>query len=187
MARNIQLYLKRSLWKAKIFDIPCYIDEAILEKSLELIRKFGNRAFSTLYPKKNYHLKIENCTAGYIQTLAAFQMEKCEGMTHVKTWVALNFWAAEQGNFEMVKVISPLMENPNATMLWTKYGGAFTTINAAAKNGHLEIVKFLVPLSNNLDAKALREIFRNFINNPHINAEYLRSILKSIEKLQQQY
>ena len=161
LARNIQLYLKRSLWKAKIVDIPCYIDEAILEKSLEFIKEFGNEAFSTLYRKQDFNFihNFENHTAGCIQTLAAIQMEKWEIITNDQCWTLLNWLAAKDGNFEMVKTISPLMDNPNARI--PKYGATFTPISGASKNGHLEIVKFLVPLSNNLDAKALQEIISN--------------------------
>ena len=39
--RNLQLYLKRSLGKAKMLDIPCYIEENTLKKSSYLIKKFG--------------------------------------------------------------------------------------------------------------------------------------------------
>ena len=39
--RNLQLYLKRSLGKAKMLDIPCYIEENTLKKSSYLMKKFG--------------------------------------------------------------------------------------------------------------------------------------------------
>ena len=39
--RNLQLYLKRSLGKAKMLDIPCYIEENTLKKSSSLMKKFG--------------------------------------------------------------------------------------------------------------------------------------------------
>ena len=39
--RNLQLYLKRSLGKAKMLDIPCYIEENTLKKSSHLMKKFG--------------------------------------------------------------------------------------------------------------------------------------------------
>ena len=39
--RNLQLYLKRSLGKAKMLDIPCYIEENTLKKSSYFMKKFG--------------------------------------------------------------------------------------------------------------------------------------------------
>ena len=39
--RNLQLYLKMSLSKGKMFNIPCYIDKNALQKSSDLMKKFG--------------------------------------------------------------------------------------------------------------------------------------------------
>ena len=48
LKRNLELYLKRSLRKAKLIDIPCYIDENIIQKSSEFIKEFGNLALNQL-------------------------------------------------------------------------------------------------------------------------------------------
>ena len=86
--RNLQLYLKRSLWKAKIIDVPCYIDENILQKSSKLIKEFGNRALiqSQSHQRKNG----KYTTAGFIQALAAIQMNRDKGLHDIKDWAVFN-------------------------------------------------------------------------------------------------
>ena len=73
----------------------------------------------------------------------------------MKEWAEINYVAAEHGYFEIVKIVSPLMDNPNCNWAGDVLR-LFTPIYQASKNGQLEIVKFLVPLSNNLDAEALQ-------------------------------
>ena len=40
--RNLQLYLKRSLCKRNMIDIPCFIDENTMQKSSELLNRSGS-------------------------------------------------------------------------------------------------------------------------------------------------
>ena len=189
--RNIKLYLKRSLWKAKLVDIPCYIDENILQKSSEFIKEFGNLALNQLvYRKKSLFLeKFENYTVGCIQALAAVQVD-CyfSGKLKLKDWAIINNDAAAHGNLEIIKIVSPLMDNPNYSWLLdidmddidmddsdddnNAINIMFTPIYTATLKGHLEIVKFLVPLSNNLDPQALQIIARK---DPNVE-KYLRSM-----------
>ena len=190
LKRNLQLYLKRSLWKAKLIDIPCYIDENILQKSSELIKEFGNLALNQLvYRKKSLILrKFENYTVGCIQALAAIQVD-CYSSGQLRfNWAILNNEAAAHGNLEIIKIVSPLMENPNSSWLLdidmddsdmdnsdddnNAINIMFTPIYTAILKGHLEIVKFLVPLSNNLDPQALQIIARK---DPNVE-KYLRSM-----------
>ena len=185
--RNLQLYLKRSLWKAKIIDIPCYIDENILKKSAELIKEFEDLALIRSYNRENgkFIKQIENYTAGCIQALAAIQIE---GLHWTKDWALLNNDAATHGNLEIIKIVSPLMDNPNYSWLLdidmddidmddshddnNAINIMFTPIYTATLKGHLEIVQFLVPLSNNLDPQALQIIARK---DPNVE-KYLRSM-----------
>ena len=66
--RNLQLYLKRSLGKAKMLDIPCYIEENTLKKSSYLMKKFG-RLFDIIsvcmndYIGKRYYIHALKKTA----------------------------------------------------------------------------------------------------------------------------
>ena len=56
-------------------------------------------------------------------------------------------WAAIFGNTEIVEILAPLTDNPNAP---NKLGD--TPIHVAACNGSLEIVKILAPLTDNPNA-----------------------------------
>ena len=174
--RNLQLYLKRSLWKAKIIDIPCYIDENILQKSSELIKEFGNRALiqSQSHQRKNG----KYTTAGFIQALAAIQMHRDKGLHDIKDWAVFNNTAAACGNLEIIKIVSPLMDNPNAN--WDENGDdrniMFTPIYSAAINGHLEIVKYLVEhYINNLNLNAFPALVNGARRHPHVG-KYIRSL-----------
>ena len=51
------------------------------------------------------------------------------------------------GYTEIVKILAPLTDNPNAAM-----NNGDTPIHKAASRGHTEIVKILVPLTNNPNA-----------------------------------
>ena len=52
-------------------------------------------------------------------------------------------------DMEIVKILAPLTENPNAPYIFGQ-----TPVNQAACNGHTEIVKFLAPLADNPNAPA---------------------------------
>ena len=51
-------------------------------------------------------------------------------------------------DIEIVKILAPLTDNPNAP---NKYGN--TPIHRAAQNGHTEIVRILAPLTDNPNAR----------------------------------
>ena len=57
------------------------------------------------------------------------------------------YMAAENGHTEIVKILAPLTDNPNAPD-----EDGWTPIHRAADNGHIEIVKILVPLTENPNA-----------------------------------
>ena len=58
-----------------------------------------------------------------------------------------NYLAAQEGHAEIVKILAPLTDNPNAP---DEYGE--TLIYWAAYWGHTEIVKILAPLTANPNA-----------------------------------
>ena len=51
------------------------------------------------------------------------------------------------GHTEIVKILAPLTDNPNA-----RKNNGKTPIHEAAENGHTQIVKILAPLTNNPNA-----------------------------------
>ena len=57
------------------------------------------------------------------------------------------YWAAWKGNTEIVKILAPLTDNPNAPNT-----AGETPIHNAACNGHAEIIKILAPLTVNPNA-----------------------------------
>ena len=61
----------------------------------------------------------------------------------------LIFWATVEGHTEIVKILAPLTDNPNAP---TKYYRE-TPIHRAALFGYTEIVKILAPLTDNPNAQ----------------------------------
>ena len=120
LKRNLQLYLKKSLGKEKLVDIPCFIDEIALKKASELMKKFHflgsffnsyNNYFKAPrgYQKLNLHKGIElyNVNPGSIQALIATQ-------TSPPDWPMLMRLLARNGNLNMIKVLSPLLSNPDA-------------------------------------------------------------------------
>ena len=136
LKRNVYLYLKRSLRIGKMVDIPCYIDSSNIKKYSRSY-KFVN----TLYNK--YDGGNIEVIQGAIQILAADCKVERRGYFRRGDWSWFMCKAAERGNFEIIKSLSPLMENPNASRSRTKL---FTPIINASRKGHLEIVKFLVSL-----------------------------------------
>ena len=169
--RNLQLYLKRILRKEKMFDIPCYIDDNAVEISLEFNKKFNHcgSALWRLFQKEKGEL-LENF-AGCLQLLVSHYNKV--------NLARINFDAAESGDFKIIQVVAPLMENPNSDFTIPIGGSesiiACTPISCASKYGHLEIVKFLVPLSERLQSSELEFMIWHANNHPHV-IRYLRSL-----------
>ena len=72
-------------------------------------------------------------------------------------------WAAHKGQTEIVEILAPLTDNPNAPDKW-----GYTPIYKAAKYGCKEVVKMLAHLTNNPNA-------------PNNNGETPSSVAKNVE------
>ena len=59
-------------------------------------------------------------------------------------------------HIDLIKVLAPMMKNPNATINQQFKG--FTTIYFAAHIGNIEVIKFLAPLSDNINEPNLAGI-----------------------------
>ena len=57
------------------------------------------------------------------------------------------FLAAAKGRTEIVKVLAPLLANPN-----TPSDDNFTPFGIAASNGHLDVVRILAPFVDDINA-----------------------------------
>ena len=180
LERNIQLYLKKSLGMAKLVDIPCHIDENTPKMSSILIRKFGS--FYSIYRSyiDNYvHKKteFEDFSPGCFQALAATETR------YSPNYPFLMELLAKHANLNMMKVISPLLSNPNACMehyLGTKFENKTTPIYYAAEYGHLQIIKFLVPLSDSLTVNAIQRAIDNVRLFGHAHKDHIVKYLNSI-------
>ena len=148
--RNIYLYLKRSLGMAKMVDIPCYIDN-------DIIQKYAENGTQDLEGK--LYLKpgdLQNYIPGYIQMSIAtvdgilvYDSSRNKRMMNT---------AAERGHLEVVKILASFLENSNASLYDVSHQlGNWTPIYRASRGGHLEIIKFLAPLSDNLTTEAIND------------------------------
>ena len=167
--RNLQLYLKKSLAMAKLVDIPCFIDEVALKKASDLKKKFHslNKIINlyTSYLLDKYSNIINNLkqmpmiwsefkdiTPGSIQALLG-----TVNSSKMRQPLQMNL-NVKNGNFNMIRVFTPLLSNPNAPIKnYSMERHETTPIFYASKFGHLEILKFLAPLSKNLTVNALRQ------------------------------
>ena len=152
--RNISFYLKMVLKKEKLMDLPCFINESVLQKS----------SFSYAY-------LAENDAAGYVQAWASIAIFTSSEM----------FIAAAEGNLKVIKALIPLLDDPNAPFESTasdeKRKWYSTPIGVASHDGHLEIIKCLVPFSNNLNPTTIKfsiQIARLF-KHYHV-VEYFQSL-----------
>ena len=126
LKKNVDAYIKKVIkigWKV---DVPCYIDSKI-------VSEFSNE-FS--FPQA---LKEKN--AGILQLLAV------ENIKHHK--VIYCYLAASRNQLNLIKVLAPLLEYPNAPLMHDGY----TPIHAAASMGHADVIKYLAPLTKNINTQ----------------------------------
>ena len=130
----IHLYLKKCSKNKHAFDIPCYINEdTIFDIRKEVLNLAKNFETSTkkLWRQWKYH------EMDFIKSLALLKDEN--GNTSVLV-------ATMNGNAEMVQILSPLLDNLNAS----NHNG-LTPLDAAILYGYSDIVKILAPLTHNMD------------------------------------
>ena len=101
--KSIALYLKKSLMKGNVTDIPCFVDEAFLKncrgRSLRYLKKFYLSSFIT-----------EDNKAGCIQLLVQFS--NCYGKYELKDEIDDEMCiAASRGNLKIIKALIPLIDN----------------------------------------------------------------------------
>ena len=101
--KNIALYLKKSLMKGNVTDIPCFVDETFLKncqgRSLRYLKQFYLSSFIT-----------EDNKAGCIQLLAQFS--NCYGKYELKDEIDDEMCiAASRGYLKIIKALIPLIDN----------------------------------------------------------------------------
>ena len=130
---NVRFYIKRIIECEHFVDVPCFIDEASILKYLSADEK---SFFTALSEKDEAKIQLSAITINNNPKLA----EKL-----ILTSLCL---AANNGNVELIKVLAPLVKNPNDP------GGTYTgktPIYYAAMRGDVEIIKFLAPLSEDVN------------------------------------
>ena len=176
--RNLLLYLKRSFCKGKIIDIPCCIDENTIQKSSELMKKYFIFPDIILYYVESYvynDVEFEGLPPGCFQALAALESYS------LRSYFLMRL-LAQHGNLEMMKVVSPLLDNPNlqdpdSHRICNNHENKFTPFSTASEYGQLKILKFLEPFT---DINAIQVAIRKarIYNQNHI-IKYLYAILES--------
>ena len=121
---NVILYIKKVIKIGHIVDVPCYIED-------DVVKKATASSFEEAWEQKD---------AGVLQILAPL----------TKKFNTLKFkfaYGYGYGNINIVKVLAPLIENPNAPPPLGR-----TPIHWAAYYGHLDVIKFVAPLTENPNA-----------------------------------
>ena len=177
--RNISFYLKKILKKEKLKDLPCFIDESVLEN------------FRLKYGHVDYcGDEDDEIIAGHVQVMAPIVNDDLiVNGTYSNTRVsivkrtAIMYNLASKGNIKQIQALIPFLDNPNdpfeSDSLDEETQWRSTPIWIALSMGHLEIVKYLVPFAN-LNATRLQylnESARLFIQ--HDVVKYLQSLMKS--------
>ena len=89
-------------------------------------------------------VEFEGLPPGCFQALAAFA-------SYSQRSYFLMQLLAQHGNLEMMKVVSPLLENPNLQdpdNHRNNHGNYFTPFSSASQHGQLKIIKFLEPFTD---------------------------------------
>ena len=164
---NVISYIKKAIKIGHIVDVPCYIDENVVEKSneftLEAALKENNlgivQILAPMVDNPNRYYRKHKCfplnpiviaakdgCTNIIKVLAPLienpnQPIQCDCSTH---FVAPMHFAAYFGNEDALKVLATFTRNVNIV---DKFGR--TPLHIAAYFGWINLLKFLAPLMEN--------------------------------------
>ena len=135
-------YVKSICKVRKFLDIPCYINEEVIFKSKrpvnpKIFKEDDN--LGSLYKSHDIGRNMEYFV-GSIQLCASLKFSNQFKQNHIKH-------AAANGFTEVVKILAPVTDNPNAFHI--SFDTRLTPIWFAACNGHTEIVKTLAIWTEN--------------------------------------
>ena len=135
-------YVKSICKVRKFLDIPCYINEEVIFKSKRPVNlKTFNKDDDLGFLYKSHDVgKNMGYFLGSFQLFASLKFSNWFKQNHIKH-------AAANGFTEVVKVLAPVTDNPNAFHI--SFDTRLTPIWFAACNGHTEIVKTLATWTEN--------------------------------------
>ena len=143
---NVIAYLKKLVEIRNLpIDIPCYINENVVDDFLQLQNQFEEvpKNLEDILTKDqewigDYNHLDEN-KLGQIQLLVPIMKNPNAPVIGQVTPI---FIAATKGNTEIVKILAPFTPDPNLPFHFNK-----SPLHCAVKNEHLEIVKILAHLT----------------------------------------
>ena len=142
--KNVDLYIKKIIQYGHFVDVPCYINNNVLEKATR-----SNIGVATAFQQKD---------AGILQLLVPLNENWIDLIEGGDGWTPIHFAAfcTYKEHIEVIKVLAPLMKNPNSKtqlgntpIMWAALGSPDLTI---CQPWHAEVVKFLAPLTDNPNA-----------------------------------
>ena len=140
---NIKLYMRKVMKKKARIDVPCYVDENSIQKSIDLTMALGiNEAYEFVSTFYGYYSKT---ALGITQIFAP----KVQNPNRIRLQQTLVYDAVSSGNVKLIEILIPLLEDPNAPNQVDVY---LTPIGLAVIQGKADIVKILAPLSINPNA-----------------------------------
>ena len=120
-------------------DVPCYSSPAVQDKFRKKIWNYCNKIYLS-----NEDIK---------------DLESLEILAHLTdNPTAPVFTAAANGHTEIVKILAPFINDPNASYVRASTMMKLNPISSAATKGHIEIVKILAPLTDNPNASDINGV-----------------------------
>ena len=116
LEKNVPLYIKRVIETGYFVDVPCYIDGEVVEKSNEITFE---EVLMNLYLNPAYEDALKEKYPGFLQILAPLNENPNKYPSEIEVYTDDNetpiYWAATNGHLEIIKVLAPIIKNPNST------------------------------------------------------------------------
>ena len=141
---NILRYLKQSSKNERVVDIPCYINKVSLRKYSKRIKIMKDKSNDFLWQHIRQIFFDGNVTLLQIMVMLISNFEDINQRIHDAIICLIQL-----KNVEMIKILAPLADNPNAPN-----EPGMTPIHFAASwlSGQSDIVQILAPLTENPNA-----------------------------------
>ena len=137
LKKNILSYLKKCAKNERVVNLPCYINEKIVENSKNLTKQYLKPFINRLYGEL-FNACFDG-DEGIIQILAPLMPNP--NLPDKKGWTPIQLAASCGDYFEpIIQILAPLTSNPNAR------NRDWNPIYTAAKNSCVEVVQILAPL-----------------------------------------